>query len=107
MLRTCLCGRLLAMHGAFLIHGVCIDDGSRLSIRHRDAGGIVRMDISHENNFGPSSFLIQRRAAKCGDAARRPGSQERQEGSRASDPDNCVSEIDLEWNPQVLVVAQS
>ena len=62
MLGACLSCGLLTMQCALLIYRICVDDRASSSIRHGDAGSIVRMYVPHERNFRPSGFLIYGRA---------------------------------------------
>jgi len=62
MLGTCLSSGLLTMQRALLVHRIRIHNRPSSSIRHRNAGGVVGVNVPHERNFCPSSFLIYRRA---------------------------------------------
>jgi hypothetical protein len=60
MFRTRFRGRLIPVHGALLIDGVCKYDSACLFVHHCDACGIVGMNIPHEHNLGPPGLLVFR-----------------------------------------------
>src|SRR6266446_9222902 len=63
MLRASLRRRLLPVHGGLLVYSVGVYYGSSFDVGHRDAGSVVRVYVSHENDLCPTSFLVHGRSS--------------------------------------------